>query len=329
MIQHFKLIHHKHTAQYRPHEHTSYLPLFILVLFTGTLLAWFSIKAYAATPYDGPEAGSIGLTGTMPGPPPNIAATITSPKNGQHFTNSTVKVVGTCPEGTLVEVFKNNIFAGSALCGSNGTYNVDIDLLFGKNTLTARVYDSLNQAGPLSNSVTVYFDASLLLADPAAALDLSGPQFILQTDAVFRGTFPEKPLNMPITVIGGTAPFAINVEWGDGSNSVIPRADNTTFNTAHTYKKPGNYKVTLQGSDTRKFVAFLTVAAIINGQPEVISSVNTPEIANKLFVLWPVLAIIATAVICFWLGEKREKRKEDKQAQNSTPPFGVSSQPTA
>jgi hypothetical protein len=329
MIQHFKLIHHKHTAQYRPHEHTSYLPLLLLVLFTGVILAWFSIKTYAATPYDGPEAGSIGLTGTMPGPPPKIASTITSTKDGQHFTTSPFTVIGTCPNGTLVEIFKNNIFAGSAICGDNGTYTVKIDLFFGKNILTARVFDDLNQAGPVSKPVTVFFDASLLQADPAALLDLSGPQFILQTDAVFRGTFPEKPLNMPITVIGGTAPYAIVVEWGDGTNTVIPRADNTTFNTDHTYKKPGNYRVTLQGTDSKKFVAFLTVAAIINGQPEVISSVKPAEPANKLFVLWPLLAVAATAVICFWLGAFREKRKEQKEAQSATPPFGVSPQPTA
>jgi hypothetical protein len=49
---------------------------------------------------------------------------------------------------------------------------------------------------------------------------------------------------------------------------------------------------------------------------------------NKIFVLWPVLAVAATAVICFWLGAFREKRKEQKEAQSATPPFGVSPQPT-
>ncbi len=41
----------------------------------------------------------------------------------------------------LIEIFKNKIFAGSTMCSSDGRYSLDIDLLVGKNILTAHVYD--------------------------------------------------------------------------------------------------------------------------------------------------------------------------------------------
>lgn len=331
MLEKLKISPHRHSGQLRPHEHTSYLPLAILVLVVGVVLALISFYAFAnaATPYNGPEAGSIGLSGTMPAPPPKVAATISSPANGQHFTTSPITVKGTCPKDTLVEIYKNNIFAGSTPCDSNGTFSVQIDLLFGKNVLKAQVYDALNQAGPESVSVTVFYDASLAQAAPATFLNLTGAQLLLSTDAAFRGNFPNQTLNVPITVIGGTAPYAINVQWGDGTNQLISRSDNTTFNASHAYKKPGTYKITLQATDKNGLVAFLTVAAIINGKPDVLAaSTSTNPPADKLLVLWPLFAIIATAVSSFWIGEKREKRILGVN-KVPTPAFGAVAQTPA
>jgi len=319
-----KILHRSHTGRLRPHEHTSYLPLVFLLMVVGLVLALYTFKTDAATPYTGPEAGSIGLTGTVPAAPPKTAATITSPKDGQHFNTSPVTVSGTCPDNTLVEIYKNNIFAGSTPCDSNNKFSIDIDPLFGQNSLTAQVYDVLNQAGPVSKAVIIFYDYSLANAAPSSILDLSGAQLLLDTDAAFRGSFPNQTMNVPITVIGGTAPFAINVLWGDSKNQVMPAASNTTFNAAHAYTKPGTYKVTIQGTDSKHLTAFLTVAAIINGQPAV-ASASTPAVAKKALVLWPVFAIAVTALISFWVGEKREKTllKAGERPENvpfSTPP---------
>jgi hypothetical protein len=317
-----KLTHRKHSGQLRPHEHTSYLPLAFLIFIVGLTLTAFTLTANADHPP--PQSGSIGLSGTVSAPPPKTAATITSPINQQHFSATPIKVSGTCPLDTLVEIYKNNIFAGSTACDSKGNYTLEIDLLFGQNVLKAQVYDVISQAGPESNLVTVFYDAFLAQAAPSSFLNFSGTQLLLNTDAAYRGTFPNQSLNVPVTIIGGTAPFAINVGWGDSANQVIARSDNSTFNTAHVYKKPGTYKITLQGSDSKQLVAFLTVAAIVNGKPDALAAVvssNTPP-TSKLLVLWPVYAIAATLVVSFWLGERREKKLLGV-GKTPTPPFGV------
>lgn len=304
---------HQHTGKLRPHIHTSYLPLLILLFVVGLILG--AHTALAQSP--GPQSGSIGLTGTVPGTPPTTGATIEVPDNGQRFATSPVTISGTCPPNTLVEVYKNDIFAGSTICTSNGTFTFEVDLMIGENILVARVYDDLNQAGPISASVTVYYDA--LPPQPEAgfnSLDFGGSQLLLNTNSVFRGTFPNQDLTMPISIIGGTPPFAVNIQWGDSNNKVISRNDNLNFNADHKYTRAGTYQVRLQATDAAGRVAFLTVASIVNGAPDGSAGVGSGAVAsqNWLIALWPLYVSLVAVVVAFWLGEIREKRLLKRQA---------------
>lgn len=306
MFNRLKLIHYKHSGRLQPHEHTSYASIGILLLIVGLVMSVYTVNA--ATPYDGPEAGSIGLTGIMPGKPPTIAATIDTPATEDHTGTSPVNISGTCPTDTLVEIFKNDIFGGSTPCSEAGLYTIDVDLLIGKNILIAKVYDALNQVGPDSNSVVVYYDALPAQTGPITSLNLTGAQMLLNTDAVFRGVFPNQELNIPVEILSGTPPFALNVQWGDTTNKVVPRDNNVGFNVGHTYTKAGTYQVTLQATDAVGRVAFLSVAAIVNGQPAVVSgSTTSTTIENKLLVLWPLYASMVAIAFSFYVGEKREK----------------------
>jgi hypothetical protein len=302
----FKISHHQHSGRLRPHEDTSYFFLGVLLLVVGAALTVCSVSALG--PHPGPQAGSIGLTGTMPGAAPTVAATILSPANGQRFTSSPITVTGTCPKNTLVEIYKSDIFAGSTICDNSGNFSLQIDLLIGPNSLIARVYDALNQPGPDSAAVAISYDALPAQASSILPLNLGGSQLLLNTSAVYRGTFPGQELSIPITVIGGSPPYAVNVEWGDTHNKVVPRDNNLAFNVSHAYTKPGTYQITLQATDAQMRTAFLTVAAIVNGQPAItLGSTNPQSTQNRLLVLWPLYTSAAAVVVSFWLGERREK----------------------
>lgn len=309
-----KLLHHAHSGLPRAHEHTSYAALFMLLALVGASLTLFTTTAFTATP--GPETRSIGLTGTLPGNPPNTAAIIKVPTNGQRFNETPIEVSGTCPENTLVELFKNDIFAGSTICGTDGNFRMDIDLLIGRNVLIAKVYDTLNQAGPESDPVTVFFDVNPAAGEGLSPLSFGSQQLLLNTDSVFRGSFPGQTFTMPIDIIGGRAPYAVNIQWGDATNKVISRTTNETFRADHVYKKAGTYTLTVQATDADGRIAFLTVASIINGTPygEAAGTLGPPSqtILQRLLVLWPLYAILLTMVVSFWLGEKREKRLLEK-----------------
>ena len=307
MSQTMNFSHASHSGRLRPHEHTSYIPLFILLFIVGIVLTSYSV--FAQSP--GPASSSVSLTGAVPGSAPTVAATIASPGDQARFPTSPVTVSGACPADTLVELFKNDIFAGSIPCSSTGTYTTDVDLLIGQNTIVARVYDSLNQAGPDSNAITIFYDALPAQSDPLTSLSFGGSQLLLNTDAVFRGAFPEQELTVPINIIGGTAPYAVNIQWGDSNNKVIPRNDNLSFASSHAYSRPGTYQISLQATDANGRVGFLSVAAIVNGQPAttaVTGSTTSPTIITTLLALWPLYTAVAGIVIAFWLGERRVKK---------------------
>lgn len=327
MKEKLKISHHRHSGHLLPHEHTSYLALVVLLIIVGVFLVKFSTLVLASPP---PISSSVSLTGTYPEQPPKVAAVILVPTNNETFTTSPITVSGTCPAGTLVEIYKNDIFAGSTPCTSNSTFSLNIDLLFGQNSLTAQVYDVLNQAGPLSNVVLVIYNSSLPQASGLSSLNFSGTQLLLETNGVYRGTFPGQVLNIPITILGGVSPFALNIQWGDSSNSVISRSDNSPFNVSHTYQKAGTYQITIQATDSQQQVAFLSVAAIVNGELNAISysnvSNNVPKSSfKKLLLLWPLYVFALTVAISFWLGERREKHLlkdtyKQKPTLGATPP---------
>jgi len=310
MLSWLKLSHYSHSGKLRPHEHTSYFPLLILLLVVGVSLTTFT--SYAQSPP--PALSSVGLTGIVPADPPTEGATLQSPNNATHFTSTPITVSGGCPKSTIIQIFKNDIFAGSTPCSDSGNFSMDIDLLIGENTIFAKVYDALNQAGPDSNSIVVYYDALPSQSAGITTLDFSGTQLLLNTDSVFRGVFPNQELKMPIDILGGSLPVAVNIQWGDSTNKVVPRNDNQGFTEGHVYTKPGTYQISLQASDAKGKLAFLSVAAIVNGQPSVLSTTSTNSnsktdaIVASLFALWPLYTGSVAVVISYWYGERREKK---------------------
>ena len=86
MLRWLKLSLHHHSGRLRPHEHTSYIPLGILLLIVGLALIVYTAAAESPPP----EPSSISLTGSMPGKPPTVAAVILKPTNQQRFSTSPV-----------------------------------------------------------------------------------------------------------------------------------------------------------------------------------------------------------------------------------------------
>lgn len=317
MLNRLKISHHKHTGKLIHRHHTSYLPLALILAATGILLGFSTVMStttYAQHP--GPIGGSIGLSGTVPAHPPTVGAVITSPTNGQHFLQTPITVSGTCPDGLLVEIYKNDIFAGSTFC-DNGKFSLDTDLLYGQNVLIARVYDALDQAGPDSAPVTVFFDSTLGRGLGFTSLDFGSAQMLLSSDAVYRGVFPNKEMAFNLTILGGRAPYALNIDWGDSTTSLVPRGSSGSFSTPHTYKKPGIYYISVKGSDADGRVAFITVAAIVNGQPDPYVAPVTTEAASPsiLLTLWPLYLCLFVLVTSFYLGERHEKKVLERHGQ--------------
>jgi hypothetical protein len=247
------------------------------------------------------NSGAMGIEGEIPSTPPTTAPSISIPRNGQVFTNIPITVSGTCSKDYLVEIIKNNVFAGSAVC-KNGSYSLQIDLFDGQNDIIARHYDSLNQAGPDSPVVTVTFNN---------AVANNGSRPTITSSFAKRGADPGDSLEWPITLSGGTGPYAISVDWGDKSTEeLISRSTPGQFNVNHVYTQSGIYNVTVKVTDANGASAFLQVVGISNGpiqQTNNSSSANTPTTkTERVIIWWPMLILLALIIVAFWLGKRHQ-----------------------
>lgn len=243
------------------------------------------------------QSGAVGVEGTVPSDPPTLAATITVPSNGQVFSSIPIKVAGLCPKGLLVEIFKNGVFAGSTECPT-GSYSLQIDLFDGRNDLIARVYDSLNQAGPDSNTVTVTFNNPL---------GFGGSRVLLTTAFAKRGATPGTTLTWPLSLSGGKGPYAISIDWGDKSPlDLISRPLPGDFTIEHIYGQSGVYNITLKASDSGGSEAFLQVVGIGNGPIQQVAGAKQNTQVQRVVLWWPFLLTIALVIIAFWAGQKHQ-----------------------
>lgn len=284
------------------------LVLLVLVL-VGMATAMVVATANAAIPPPGPQSGTVGVEGTIPSDPPTQAASIATPTNGQTFSTIPITVRGVCPANTLIKVFSNEIFIGSAPC-TNGSYSVDVSLFSGRNDLVARVFDALDQQGPDSNVVTVTFND--------AQFAQFGSHVLITSQYARRAAAPNEVLQWPVIVSSGLGPYALSVDWGDGTPvELLSRPFAGIIDFRHTYKSSGVYRVTFKVVDTNGTTGYLQVVAVITGAIEgktgsASSTAGDGAGGNKTIVTqreiawWPMALMIVPAFLTFWLGRRYE-----------------------
>lgn len=274
--------------------------LFVICCIFVFSLFFSSTSRVFAQGLENPQSGSVGIQGKIPSEPPKIAPTITTPTNGQSFSQTPITVSGLCTKGLLVKVFSNNVFIGSADC-ANGSYSLQVDLFSGRNDLVARIFDQFDQAGPDSNIVTVTFNDNQF--NP-----INGSQLILTSNYARRGANPGQSLVWPVILEGGTGAYAISVDWGDGkAPDLISVQFAGTLDLQHTYDTAGIYKVTIRATDKNGLAAFLQVVGVANGAITTNVDPETNKTLTTTRVLWtPAGLSILLVFVAFWLGRRYE-----------------------
>jgi hypothetical protein len=287
----------------------------VALIFVSLLFMSSVVKAQATQSQD----GGVGLEGKISSPPPTSAPSISTPTNGQVFTTLPVTVRGVCSGDLLVKLFKNNVFSGSAVCQS-GSYSIQIDLFSARNDLVARHYDALDQAGPDSNTVGVIFNDSTSRIDIAARVSMT-------SNYARKGANPNQLLSWPIIISGGTPPYAVVVDWGDGTtNDLYTITVPGEFSVKHKFDSSGSYRALIKASDKNGSLSFLQLNAIANGESKdgnvAGASADKTIVAGKTKILWqPVAIAIPLVLITFWLGKKYEIIRVKRKLERGEHPF--------
>ena len=248
-----------------------------------------------------PKPGSYGLEATKKKAPPTVGATITTPGNGASFATSPITVSGICQNDLLVQVYNNGVMVGSTMC-KGGSFSVQVSLFAGTNELTAIVYDEIDQAGPVSNSVTVnYTDTSFTAF---------GALITLTSSYGRRSAAAGSELSWPLQLSGGTGPYAFSIDWGDGTAAELKsQALAGLVTISHVYKKAGIYQVNIKVTDVNGVSAFLQVIAVSNGKVDSTTaaspSKDAPTVITK--VIWiPALIALLLLIPTYWIGRRSQ-----------------------
>ncbi|HSX52816.1 MAG TPA: PKD domain-containing protein [Patescibacteria group bacterium] len=299
-------------------RHLGISKLLVVFLLVGLFVFGFlHNKAVAIT-----ESGTINVGAIVPGPPPSTPSEISSPTPDQTFTSNPIVVTGNCPtEGLVIKIIDNGSFVGSTICKNTNTFSLTIDLFKGSNSLVVQEFDFLNQQGPDSQPVTVFYNpptnpvttSTTNSQSPFSKQTIPAPQTVsqlgIQLDPGFSGYNGYKPyqqISLPLRVSGGTAPYAVHINWGDDTDSLasLQSADQPLI-TTHTYIKAGNFQVLVTASDSSGQKATLSIVIIIEGVPAPLISGSTtsnpPSSAWHLMLFYQFFALLIL-LIGFGLG---------------------------
>lgn len=318
----------------------------MVVLCVGVLMGGLSQVSSAAPPND------IAVTASIIGPAPTTPATIDSPADGSRFTAKPITVSGSCPANTYVELIRNGIASGIAICQADLTYTILTDLFVGANALQSQVYNTTDVLGPISSTVTVYYDPPVPSQPPVQPgtpttgqpttgqpqptsggttapprtsqpnQTLSVPPLVLQTEFNYTGHFVGNPAEFKFTISGGRAPYAISIDWGDGTTKLLTVEQAGEFKVEHVYKNPGgfsgSYKITVSAADAAGNETILQTLTLIADKPvaDGIGSIGNdggglgilPRFDRDFVVglIWSVYMLVVLMVLSFWLGERHE-----------------------
>lgn len=302
---------HHHTGRRLPHRHTSYVGLSFIVLLVGVLLTGVTGMTMAE---------QVTVQAVVVGQVPDRGPVITQPVNGQHFQQNPIDIKGTCSPGLLVNVYKNDVLVGAAICDAGGHFNLKGDLFIGRNELVARMLNTANQQSPDSSPVIAFLDFSSSPGLTGSAVGSHG-NVIVSTDSVYKGTVPGQELTWQISIQGGVVPYAVRIDWGDGQTELMTRSGEGEFTIRHTYEKAGGYKggyvVTINAADTEGTTGTLQIAAIVNNPVGTVSATQVTPPSNlwRLLVAWPLWVILALMLISFGMGEWRQRRADRNKGQ--------------
>ncbi|MCW1908513.1 MAG: PKD domain-containing protein [Candidatus Saccharibacteria bacterium] len=319
--------HHKHTGRRLAHKHTSYPAVMMVILLVIFVVAGLTFKANAA---------NVAVNAFVNGPPPSGPATITAPLDGDVFTTAPITVSGTCPigGGNMVKIYRNGVFSGAVLCSLSGTFTLQSDLFSGANLLESKVFNAIDVEGPTSTPITVTYNPppppptppsppEPAIVTPTNSDDQDpATQMVLKTENFYKGYFTGDTITWELELIGGKAPYALTIDWGDGGLSTVSRKTTGKFKVSHKYELPGvlqgSYPIKITATDADGGSTFLQLMVIVSEKDQVTAvvpgtsgNIEVPpfNLPLNFRVAMPIYLGLLLLVTSFWLGERQELHK--------------------
>jgi hypothetical protein len=284
-------------------------------------------------------ADSFTITGKVAAPALTESAIITSPSDSVTIHTNTTSIKGTCPPNSYVVLTRNGLMSGVGLCGAGNSFEISASLYPGVNTLSAQDYNITDDKGPVSASINVTYVFDLTTAPgnasstvPSTSYPYSNAQSaadlpILTSTYSYQAFAVNSKINWNLDISGGVAPYALHVDWGDGTMLDLIISKARVLPLSHKYATTGRYTVTFKILDKVKGETVLQLIAIVqtpifsassgstdnttfpagNGDfSSIISSTLPVLVKHWVAAAWVSYATVSLMSISFWLGERQE-----------------------
>ena len=309
----------------------------LLLLCVGVMLIGSTLQGQAAS--------NTTVSATVEAPELTEPAVISQPTDGTVFNTKPVTVSGSCPDNSYVELSRNGQFSGVAVCNNNA-FQIQSDLFDGNNQLLAQDYNTTDEAGPAGMPINVTYNPPASLSNPPAGNSaatasqtstgssaISPP--VMTSQFEFQATDAGQVFTTTINIDGGTPPYYVTVNWGDGSTTDYTFNSDPTFEISHTYQSAGNFVIIAKTVDAKGVKTSVQLVAIIHAPltaktktpviSGIIGSTSPPaaissffrSVKHYLWVAWPSYLIVVALVFSFWLGEHEELRLLRRRKQSA------------
>lgn len=138
--------------------------------------------------------------------------------------------------------------------------------------------------------------------------------FFITSDYKFEAHQVGQSYGWKLAIKGGTPPYQLTIDWGDGQTSHVDRSDGSVFTLVHTYDSPSNaeqnYTIIITALDARGATTVLQLTAVVkssiaplNNSRDVFGGLMN-NVQRWLWVIWPAYLIVLLMAVSFWIGER-------------------------
>jgi hypothetical protein len=185
----------------------------------------------------------------------------------------------------------------------SGVHRVDVSAVTtGGQTLTFPAFQ-----------ITVLSSLATILAPASGTAPLA-----IHADYQYQLRLGRQAADFAVSLSGGTAPYTVSADWGDGTTTTQTRNDAAPFTVSHAYATPSgpnkSYTVLIRAVDARGGAAVMQLSAVVKGDGILLVSSSTPVggfldgLHHWLWLVWPAYVVVVLMAVGYYLGEREEYR---------------------
>lgn len=275
-------------------------------------------KVYNSTDNEGPQSPAItvyyDIVPAEPAPPLETAVNlrVTSvdgtpyAAGRSYITSASPLIRGLARPGSTVTI----TFAPGIECkttaGQYGRWVCTLATQLPKETFTVRV-TSISPQG--LSSTFPPFNITVSSSIPPSTPAPGGLRLLLHFPYAHRVYKVNELWSGDLVISGGSPPYSLSIEWGDGTTFQLENITSTPVNLSHTFTYAGNYQPLIHAADSKGNKASLQIVIIVIGPQEASKSSLPPWLIIVIAIVIAVIGIEIAVIATSWYLKRRRRFK--------------------